>query len=523
MVKTNRKENTIKNVTIDIVSYFVTVILRFFVRFIFIYTIGTEYLGLNSVFTSIISMFSLAEMGFNLTVGTMLYKPLAENDVKKINSLINLTKKIFYTVGYVVLFGGCLLIPFIQHFISNSTISLLNLRIFYFIHVLSSSVSYFFTHKVVLISADQKQYIYKRTTTIFNLIMSGIQITLLLLFKNYIWFLVAQLLFSIIPNFVVSRIADKMYPYLKQKEVEKLTKEEKKDFYKKSFGAFFHKLGSIVVNATDSILISSSALLGVVVLGKYSNYTLIFTSISQLAYLCISGAIASIGNLWVTSDKKKVLDVFKKLQFIQLWITVFCVACLFSLTQPVVETLGVFLKEDLKLGFSIVIISCVNFYLSTMQTVINMFKNSKGLFWHDRYKAIAEAVVNLVVSIILMRFMGIIGVLLGTTISIVIVNVWYEPFVLFKHGFEANSVKRYMTDYFRTYIFNVLLVIFVTAATFIPIYFLPSGVFWLILKFAIGVIIPNVIMILIYWKSDKFKYCTNIVKSIVKKSKNTTQ
>ena len=517
MEATHRKANTVKNVSVDIIAYFVTVILRFVVRYAFIYKIGTEYLGLNSVFTSIISMFSLAEMGFNLTVGAMLYKPISENNVEKIKSLIKLTKKVFYTVGFIVLFGGSLIIPFIQFFVSNSTIGLASVRCYYFLHVLSSSVSYFFTHKIVLVSADQKQYVYKRITTIFNIIMSFVQVVLLFILENYISFLIAQLIFTIFPNIVLSVIADKMYPYLKERNVERLTAEEKKEFYKKSFGAFFYKMGSILVSATDSILISSSAILGVVVLGKYSNYTLIFTSISQLAYLCVSGAIASIGNLWVTADKDKVMDTFKKLQFIQLWISLFCTASLCALSQPVISLLGEILNQDLTLTVWIVVISSLNFYLQTMQTIVNLFKNAKGLFWYDRYKAIIEAVVNLVASLILMQFMGIIGVLLGTTISIVFVNVWYEPYVLYKHGFDKEPMGWYM----KNYVFNFILTILVCGMTFGLTYILPMGVGWLCVKCLICLIVPNLSMIIIFRKTNRFKYCANLIKSIVKRQKNT--
>ena len=223
-------------------------------------------------------------------------------------------------------------------------------------HVLATCVSYLNTHKVVLVSADQKQYVYKRIVVLTNLMMSISQIALMFIFKNYISFVLAQLVFTIIQNMIVSINMNKRYPYLKEKNIEKLTKEEKKEFYKQSFGSFFYKMGVIVVNATDSILISSSTILGVVILGKYSNYTLIFTSISQLAYMCVSGAIASIGNLWVTADKERVKDVFRKLNFIQFWISAFCTACLCALSQPVIHELGVLLHEDLMLGISIVII-----------------------------------------------------------------------------------------------------------------------------------------------------------------------
>ena len=511
----NRKKNTVRNVYVDMISYFVSIILRFVVRFIFINKIGTEYLGLNSVFTSIISMFSLAELGFNLTVGVMLYKPLADDDKEKIKSFIKLTKNIFTIVGLIVFVGGCAVIPFLQHFVANTTIQIGNIRLYYFLHVLASSISYLNTHKVVLVSADQKQYVYKRIVVLSNLLMSLCQIALMFIFENYISFVLAQLVFTIIQNFVVTICMDRRYPYLKEKNVQKLTKDEKKEFYKQSFGGFFYKLGSIIVSATDSILISSSAILGVIILGKYSNYTLIFTSITQLAYICVSGATASIGNLWVTADQSKVKDVFRKLNFIQFWISVFCTACLCSLSQPVIYELGNLLHEDLMLDISIVIVLSMNFYLQTMQTIVNLFKNAKGLFWHDRYKAIIEAAVNLIASLILMKFMGILGVLIGTTISIIFVNVWYEPRVLYKHGFGEKSITKYMLEY----CLYLIMAILICLLTFVVTSLLPLGIGWLCLKFLIAFIIPNLIIILVFRKTDRFKYFTNFLGSMLRKKK----
>lgn len=505
-----RTKKTFINTIVDIGSYFISTVLKFVVRTVFITTIGVELLGLNGLFSSIVAMFSLADLGFGTAIGALLYKPIADDDTEKIKSLIHLTKKIFIIVGSIIIVAGIAIVPFIHYFIKDNVVPLSQIRVYFLLYVAFSAVSYFNAHKTLLIGAAQKKYIEKNFIVIFNIVVSVFQIVSLYVFKSFALFLSIQAVFAIIQNVVISFAANKIFPYLKEKKIDPLPKAEKKDLLKKTIALAGYKVGGIVVASTDNLLMSG--FFGINVVAQYANYTLIITSITILAYQIVGGTVASVGNLWVKENKEKVYEIFKIIDFLQYWLSVFCSVCLCVLIEPFIK---VWLGESFLLGLPIVIVLVTNFYLSSMRSVVCIFKDSKGLFLPDKYKPIFEAIINLGVSLLLLHFFGIIGIFLGTTISLLAATVWVEPKVLFKHGFEISS-----KSFFLKYLLKFILCVIITSLTYFVCSFLGDGIAMFICKMLICLVLPNVILFLIFFRTKEFKYYANLIKKLFSSIKN---
>ena len=272
----SRTENSIINSTMSIITQVLTVILNFAVKTVFIKMLNDEYLGVNGLFTNIITMLSLADLGIGIAIPYSLYKPLAEKDEQKINILMNFYKKIYNIIGMVVLLIGLSLTPFLGLIIKDIPDNVPNLSLIYMLFVIHSASSYFFVYKKFLIDSDQKGYITSRIIFAFSTILSIIQIILLVITKNYILFLLASIIMVILQNIYISYKANKMYPFIKNKTNDKLSKDDVKDIKKNVSSLFIYKVGTVIMNGTDNIIISK--FIGLIIVGFYSNYVLIINS-----------------------------------------------------------------------------------------------------------------------------------------------------------------------------------------------------------------------------------------------------
>lgn len=499
-----RTKNSINNTFFSFMNYFIKVVLLFVVRTIFIRKLGTEYLGLNSLFNNILTILSLAETGFGSAIVYALYKPTAENDTEKINALLKLYKKFYNIIALVVLLLGLILLPFLPNLISGKPNVEINIYIVYIVYLFNSVITYFCAHRRAILFTNQRNDIESKTSSICLIIVNLLQIIALCLFANYYVYCAILVFGSIVEALLIYVITKKKYPYINLKTSYEIDKDEKKALVKNTYSLFMHKIGGIIVNSTDSLIIS--AILGLSILGIYSNYLLIYTSISAIASLMINAIKGSIGNLIVTKSVDEIEQVQFRLVFIYHWFISFCTICLVCLYQPFITT---WLGNDFVLDFSIVICICVNFYFYFSRGMINAFKESAGLFYHDRYKSIIEGLINLVSSLILVKLIGLAGVIIGTIISTLTVCFWVEPLVLYKHYY-----KKSVWAYFKKIIFYLFVTVISTILCYLIISLIPSGgIWWLILKFAVCIILSNLILLLIYLPTKEFKEWMGIIKN----------
>ena len=372
-----------------------------------------------------------------------------------------------------------------------------NINLIYFLFVLNTSVSYFFSYKRNLIIADQNRYIATVYRYGFYALLNISQIIYLLIRKDYIGFLVLQVITTLLENICISIQANKMYPYLKDKDKIQLEEKTKKEIIKNTKAMMMHKIGGVVVTSTDNILLSSFVSISSV--GIYSNYYLIINALNLVFGQVYNSLSASIGNLCAVSKKDKQYDIFKKINFLTFWIYSFAAVCLLVLFNSFIE---IWLGNEYLFSIDVVCILVINFYITGMRRTSITFKEATGLFEKDKYKAIFEAIINLAASIILAKYFGVFGVFLGTFISSIATCLWVEPYVLFKYGFE-----RRVSEYFKDYAKKSLLTLFLTIVTFY-ICNLFSGNLYLVfvLKCFACLIVPNLILFLIYRNTDEFRY-----------------
>lgn len=517
-----RIENSAKNVKFAWLMQIVHVFGQFISRTVIIMVLSVEYVGLSGLFSNVLSMLSLAELGIGEAIVFSLYGPIARGDIREINSIMKFYQKIYIGVGLFIIVAGVSLTPFIDHLIKDVP-DIPYFHTIYVMYVVNSAMSYFFSYKATFIRANQSNYIVTVNEEVFNIVSIIIRSVLLILTKDYLMFMGLGIVILFIQNVNITRIANKRYPYLKEKSHDKIPEETFSQIKKNTAAMVLHKVGTIIVFATDNVIISK--FLGLVSVGIYSNYytlTSAFTSFINKFFTSIS---ASVGNLAVTESVEKQEKTLFQVLFINFWLYTFGSCGLFALLNPFIG--NIWLGQEYTFGMVIVFLIVFKNYLTGMRKSAQTFKNAKGLYWYNKYMPIYESVINLGLSIILVKMVGIAGVLLGTIISSLFTCVWIEPHVLYKYGFK-KSAKEYVIKYLK-YMAVFLIAIALSWGVCYGIEILAGGAGALRSLKTIGVFaaqfisvvaVSNGFLWLIYRKSDEYKYLLDVVKKKVLKKKS---
>lgn len=500
-----RTKNSIKNITFSLVGQTSDIILSFVVRTIFVYYLGAEYLGVNGLFTNILSLLSLAELGIGSAITYSLYEPLANNNSKKIKGIMSVFKKAYISIAGFILLAGLLLLPFLHFFIKDMP-DISNIRLIYIIFLLNSAVSYLFSYKRALIIADQKKYIDSIYHYTGRIILGIAQIAIIIITRNFILYLLLKLLEIVVVNILISRKVDKLYPLLKDDSPEEIQRSDLQTIIKNVKALFFHKMGGVVVSGTDNLLISK--FVGLISVGIYSNYNLIISSINMFINILFQSITASVGNLGATGDNVRTKSTFEWIDFIGFWIISFSTVALLNLLNPFIS---LWIGNEYIFEMNIVILIVVKFYIMGIINSVLIFKEALGLFWYDRYKPIFESIINLVASIVLALYFGLPGILLGTIISTLLTATWIEPIVLFRYRFKTN-VSSYFTNYFK----RIFIVAFLCITTVnISNLFVDNSLVGFILRIIITVIVPNFLLIILFKGKKELIQTIQFIKSTV--------
>lgn len=505
----SRTSNTIRNMKFAVLGQILGILFAFFARRVFVLFFSSEYLGLNGLFSNILSILSLAELGIGTAIVYNLYCPIAENNISKIKSLMLLYKRTYFAIGAAVFVSGCAITPFIQLLISEIP-NIPYIRVIYLLYVCNSAASYFFTYKRSLIIANQQGYI----TSIYRyglfIILNFAQIITLILTRNFLFYLSLQVAFTLLENIMLSRKANRMYPYLLEKDISPLQPAVKAEIKKNVFAMMFHKIGGVIVMGTDSILISK--LVGLTEVGLYSNYILIRQAVNTIIGLLFQSASASFGNLSVLESDEHKLDVFQNINFAGAWIFGFSSICLIALYNPFISFwLGDVYLFPMSTVFWIVAV----FYITGMRAASLTARDVMGVFWHDRYKPLFESSINLLASYILGTRMGVSGILIGTVFSTMATCFWVEPFVLYKHGFHA-PVHTYFTRYG---IYTSVTVAAGTITVFLCGLVMTSGFVGFCVKLGICLIAPNMFFLACYHRTKEFMFFRGLFINMFKQLK----
>ena len=497
----SRVKNSVKNSAYGLLSYVLIYVFSFISRAVLVRVLGNEYVGINGLFSNIISMISLTELGVGIAIAFSLYKPLAEGNKEQIKAIILLYRKCYRAIAAVVAVVGVVLFFFLEFFIKDfqqSGVSLSLLRIVFSIFVVDAVSSYLLSYKKSLLMADQKKYLVANVHTVAKCLTAILQIVVLVVWKNFIFFSVFMLVSNMSENIVCLYLANKKYPFIKEPQREKVDPTQKKSIVKNIKALILHKIGGFAVYSTGNILVSR--FFGLVVSGKYSSYLMITTAINTSLEQIFSATAAGYGNLLALGNKKRAFEVFSVNFFLSFWMNSFCAIGLLILFQPFIT---VWVGEKSLLPAHTVFLMALYFYINGLRYPVQVVKDAAGLFDNDKYAPLLEAVMNIGVSLLLISVTGnISAVVLGTLITSICIPFWNKPYIVFKHIFPGG-LKKYFLQYFIYFAVAVgsgsLTYLLANAVSFSNV-FLTMGYRLLLCLF-----IPNVIVILLFSRTAPFR------------------
>lgn len=496
-----RIEKMQKNIFWGAFSNIVIMLLSFASRTVFIYNLSTTELGVNGVFSNILTILSFAELGIGTAMNFSLYGLVAKKDINRIKSLMHFYKKAYRIIAAIVGVLGLCLVPFLPY-IAKGTQGVDHLYAIYFLYLFNTVASYFVSYKYSLSNAEQKNYVFTNINLVFNIICTCTQMIVVIVFKSFLIYCFVGAVVQLIQNITTNIYMNKMYPYLKDKDVEPVSKEELAPVIKNVKALIISKIGSICVNQTDNLIISMA--INVTVVGVISNYLTLTRNVGQFLNLVFNSGTASFGNLIATESKQKQYDMFKAFRFLAFWAYGFASIALLVLMTPFVSLLW---GEHNTIGFAVVFWLCVNYYFGGHRTCVYNVKVAGGLFDQDKFLAFATAIVNLVVSIIGAKIWGPAGVYFGTFVQGMLETI-VRPGIIYKNLFDV-PVKYYFIDGFK-----YLVTVIVAAVMCYGLRLLTMPVFNIlgfILNMAIVVVIPNGIFYILFRKRPEFEYLKKIV------------
>lgn len=511
----NRRYYSIVNIIVSLLSQIVLLFCSFYTSRLIKFNLGFEYLGLNGIFSNIISFLSLTELGIGAAITFALYEPLAKNDLEKIKSIMLFYKKAYRIVALLICCLGIVLLPFICR-IANSSLPNGEVIFIYSIFVFNAAISYLLVYKQNLIIADQKNFIVTIITTIINVVTKISQLIILYYTNNYILFLIISIFFTILRNVIISIIVDKEYPYLKDKQIEKLDKTTKDIIISKIKALSMHSIGTYFVLCTDNILVSF--FYGAVITGKFVSYNMVITTITSLCTLIFTSIQASVGNyLAEEHDAHKIYKLFLKIDSLNSFISVFCNCCLYYFMDYLVI---VWLGGDALISKKFLLALIISNFLKMSRNVSGTFRAGAGLFEPDRFAPIVESFINIVASIIFLKVFGPIGIVLGTITSYILVPFWTMPCIIYKKLFYQPFYKYFINISFDVIILSLLMYLF----TFIEkIITAPNNFYELIILVIKIVPIILIIVFVVYLIKPGFRcfvseYINKIIKNLIKRN-----
>lgn len=488
--------NSLRNSALSFLGQIITIIMGFFVRWLFIHNLGQDYLGVNSVMESMLMILSMTELGIGTSVAFALYKPIDEGDEKRIGSLMAFYRKTYHAIGIGTLIVGPFLLPFMQFF-TKEAVNISGLNIIYLLFLLNTVLSYFFAYKRTLINAYQQSYINSVSEDLFAVLKYILQAIVLVVYRSYIGYIIINILCAVATNVVISIICDRKYPFVKKYKKEKLTKEDSSNIKKSIVSLMYQKIGAKLVTGTDNLMISYAKLS---LMGIYSNYAMVVSIVSRIVHNVLRSVIGSVGNLMLDENSNHKNNVFEEFVFAN-FCFYFFIAIGFSacLERFIVLWAG----KDWLLSPLVTFVVILNFFLMGMRQPNIVVIEAAGLFNKMRLKAVGEVIVNLVVSFLFLLVfdMGIYGVLFGTTVSMVSICIWWEIYAVHKYSLNKSP---------KVYSFKFICYFLVALSGCFAVYFITGkihyeGILGLFLSGVVAVIIYGAFIVVIYGRTREFK------------------
>lgn len=491
----SRSRNTKRNIVTGLISQFATILLPFLIRTALLYEMGEQFVGLSSLFASILQVLNLAEMGFANAIVYNMYQPIAEGDTDEVCRILSYYRKIYTTIGCIVLVGGLCVLPFLPNLINGTWPDTINIYWLYLMYLANSVTSYFmFAYKTSLLAAVQRLDINNTVSLAVHVLQYLMQLGVIIFFKNYYLYYFFTILATIAINIISAIISNRLFPLYQCNGM--IASIKKREIRKQVTGLMIGRLSDISRNSFDSIVLS--VLFGLTTVAIYNNYYYVFTSLYAVLNTVARSMQASVGNSIVLESKEKNLADLRKFQFIFMWLVGIFTVCMFCLYQPFMV---LWAGEKLKFSNLNMTLFCIYFYTINMNTMRNVYFEANGLWWNAKKTFVLESVFNLLLNFGLGYFWGVTGVLLATIVTIIAFNFVARTNILFKKYFRCSPWQFYREHivYLMSWIICALLAMF--ACDFIKI----NNIFTFCLKGIICVFISTVVIILLTSRSEEFK------------------
>lgn len=497
-----RAKNSKRNIVFGVLEKLINVLLPFAVRTVMIKELGAEYMGLSGLFTSVLSVLSIAELGFSSAIVFSMYKPVAQNDTGLINALLKLYRSVYHVIGIVIMVVGLCLIPFLPSLINGEVPGDINITVLYLIYLFNTVISYFgAAYYRSLISVYQREDILSKVGMSLHALQNALQVILIFALHNYYVYVVIIPIITLVSNIAIAVIAKKQFPGVRCEG--DVPKSIKKDITKNMTGLVIAKVGGVSRNAFDSIFVSM--FLGLTEVAIYNNYYYISNSITAVIVLILTSITASVGNSVATETTEKNYNDLTKMNFLYMWIAGWCTTCLACLYQPFMQ---LWMGDSLLLPNGTVVLFCLYFYSLKLGDIQSTYITSAGLFYEFRVCALLQVCINIVLNYFLGKYFGINGIVLATIISIVFVDFLYGNRIVFKHYFKNGKAGEY---YRRHGIYAVVSLVACLSTYFICTVLRLN----IVLRALICCIVPNVIYILLYHRFSVYKNSLNWIIGVL--------
>lgn len=483
----NRTKNTVRNIIFGVINKIIVLLLPFIIRTIIIYKLSADYVGLGSLFSSILQVLSVTELGFASAITFSMYRPVSKGDTEEILLLIGFLKTIYKIVGIIILVIGLFLLPFLGYLVNGDIPPDINLYLLYLIYLTNTAISYFFFgYKNSILNVYQRNDITSKISSLVEMVKGIIQIAVLILFKNYYVYIIMLPIFTLISNLISKRVVDRIFPQFNVKTPYSLKKI--KEMKKQIGGIAIGRISLVCRNSFDSIIIS--ALFGLTTTAMYSNYYLIFSSLTSFLAVLLTSMTASVGNCMVTKSMEENEKNHLKFDFYFVLIASFCTICMFSLYQPFME---IWVGEDLMFGNDTMALFCIYFYINNLAQVRSIYSETAGIWWNFKWLSIIEMLANILLNIGLGIWIGVNGILLATIITAFFCSFIGITVVTYKVLFKNKSY-----EFFRLNSFYIIVTFCLCACAYLMQFIPLNGILGLVAKAAIASFGSSVMLLLIY-------------------------
>lgn len=495
-MRLERTKNTKRNMIYGVAQKMVSIIFPFLIRTVMIRSLGIEYLGINNLFASILSVLSLAELGFGSALVFSMYRPIAEDNTETICALMNFYKNCYRVIGLVVLTLGLLLLPFIRCFVKSELPPDINLYAVYLLTLFTTVMTYFlYSYKNSLLIAFQRVDVSSKISLVLLTIQYLLQAILLILFRNYYFYMVIAPAVNILTNVITAMAVSRLYP--EYKPDGKISCRERGEIIKKVKALVTYKIGNVVSNAVDNIVISS--FLGLVILAKYNNYYYVITALFSLLSVYYSSITAGIGNGLVRNSRSDNYQLFHLLYVIQIWLVGWMSICMLCLYQPFMGLWGRLSGENISLPMGIVICFVLYFYTWKINDIVHIYKEAAGMWEYDRWRPFIASLFNLTLNLFLVNRVGLYGVILSTVFTELLFSIW-AVYPLFHYYFEKRIwvYYKWLMEYTLFYLAVGMITFWICGTV------AGDGLSALLLKGLICVLIPNLLFLgIVKWTGNE--------------------